>query len=248
AERRHRDEALEDYSSKLEDANRELESFSYSVSHDLRAPLRTIDGYIRMIMKRQKDKFDEKTRRQFDQVREGAKSMERLIDDLLAFSRLGQQGINLKPFDMSQLIEETWDELKINNPDRNMSLDIKPMPSGWGDRALIKQVLVNILSNAIKFTRTRDMAIIEAGGWEEEKENVYYVKDNGIGFDMQYQEKLFGVFQRLHSTSEYEGTGIGLALVARVIHKHGGRVWAEGKVGEGATFYFTLPCKKQSET
>lgn len=243
AERQARDEALEEYSAKLEAANRELESFSYSVSHDLRAPLRAIDGYLRMIMKSQRDKFDDKTRRQFDQVRESTKSMERLIDDLLAFSRLGQQALDIRPFEMYTLVEEAWHELKISNPDRNMSLEIKSVPYGWGDRALIKQVLVNILSNAVKFTRTRDVAKIEVGGRKEESGIVYYVKDNGIGFDMQYQDKLFGVFQRLHSASEYEGTGIGLALAARIIHKHGGRVWAKGKIDEGAIFYFTLPNK-----
>jgi light-regulated signal transduction histidine kinase (bacteriophytochrome) len=134
-----------------------------------------------------------------------------------------------------------WEELKANNPDRSIDLKIGHVPLGRGDRSLIKQVLVNILSNAMKFTKAREVPLIEVGGYEEGKEVVYYVRDNGVGFDMQYHDKLFGVFQRLHSSADYEGTGVGLAIVHRIINKHGGRVWAEGLVDKGATFYFSLP-------
>jgi len=237
-------EELKRRADQLEEANKELESFSYSVSHDLRAPLRAIEGYLRMIVKRQGEKFDEETRRQFDQVRDSAETMRQLIDDLLALSKLDSQALNRKVVGVDQLIEETWGELQNLYPDRNMTLKMNHLPHGRGDNALLKQVIVNLLSNAIKFTKTRYAALIEVGGHEDEKELVYHVKDNGVGFDMRYQDKLFGIFQRLHSADEYEGTGIGLSLVQRIIRRHGGRVWAEGKVDEGATFYFTLPKKE----
>jgi PAS domain S-box-containing protein len=239
--RKEAEEAFKERTCQLEEANKELESFSYSVSHDLRAPLRAIDGYSRMILRKRGDQFDDETKRQFDQIRDSVKAMGRLIDDLLAFSRLGRQDLNKKSVNIHQLIEETWLELQSVNPDRRMSLKMNDTPPGWGDRALLKQVFVNILSNAVKFTRTRDVALIEAGGDKKETEIIYYMKDNGVGFEMQYHDKLFGVFQRLHSADEYEGTGIGLALVQRIIHRHGGRIWAEGKMDEGATFYFALP-------
>ena len=240
-ERKQAEEILKDYAANLEAANRELESFSYSVSHDLRAPLRAIDGYSKMILKKQGDKFDEETKRQFKQVRDSAKAMGRLIDDLLALSRLSKQELDVTAVDIRRLAEKAWEELQNINPDRTMNLKMKPMPQGRADKALVKQVLVNILSNAIKFTKARDVAMVEMGGYEEGIENVYFVKDNGVGFDMQFHDKLFGVFQRLHDASEYEGTGVGMALAQRIIHRHKGRIWAESKVDEGATFYFTLP-------
>lgn len=240
-ERKQIERDLVDKTVQLENSNKELESFSYSVSHDLRAPLRAIDGYSKMILKKQENKFDEETKHQFNEVRKSAKAMSQLIDDLLAFSRLGQQAMNAKSFNMRNLIEETWQELRSANPDRNMLLNIKTIPFAWGDKALMKQVLVNLFSNAVKFTKNRDVAVIEIGGCKEGNEIIYYIKDNGVGFDMQHRDKLFGVFQRLHNATEYEGTGIGLALVQRVIYRHGGRVWAEGKLNEGATFYFSLP-------
>jgi PAS domain S-box-containing protein len=225
----------------LEEANRDMESFSYTVSHDLRAPLRAIDGYSRIILKRQADAFDEETRRQFNLIRANAQMMEKLIEDILAFSRLGRQAMVISEMDMTVLFQGVWDELQTANPGRQMVLKMDTLPQASGDQALIKQVLINLLSNAIKFTRVRDVAIIEVGCRASEDGNVYYVRDNGVGFDMQYLDKLFGVFQRLHSADEFEGTGVGLAIVQRIIHRHGGRVWAESKVNEGATFYCYLP-------
>ena len=149
--------------------------------------------------------------------------------------------MSTKKLDMTDLVTDVWNELQVANPDRQIHFKAVNVPAGMVDRSLIKQVFVNILSNAIKFTRDRDSALIEVGGYEKENEIVYYVRDNGVGFDMKYHDKLFGVFQRLHSDDDYEGTGIGLALVQRIIHRHGGRVWAEGEVDKGATFYFSLP-------
>jgi light-regulated signal transduction histidine kinase (bacteriophytochrome) len=232
---------IESLNNKLEAANKELESFSYSVSHDLRAPLRAIDGYSRMILKRQGEHFDEETRRQFRSIRDNVETMGRLIDDLLTFSRLGKQGMSMTSLDMEAMIGDVWQNLLMADPGRNMTLHIEGMRSGIGDRSLIREVFSNLLSNAVKFTRTRDITRIEAGSRVEDGETVYYVRDNGVGFDMKYYDKLFGVFQRLHNPDEYEGTGIGLALVQRIIHRHGGRVWAESKIDEGASFYFTLP-------
>jgi two-component system, sensor histidine kinase len=240
-ERRDAEEELKRRADQLEEANKELESFSYSVSHDLRGPLRAIDGYSRMILKKQGDQFDDDTRSKFNVIRENARMMGQLIEDLLAFSRLGRGPLSTKKLDMTDLISDVWNELQVTNPDRRIHFKTVNVPAGTVDRSLIKQVFVNILSNAIKFTRDRNTALIEVGGYKKENEIVYYVRDNGVGFDMKYHDKLFGVFQRLHSADDYEGTGIGLALVQRIIHRHGGRVWAEGKVGKGATFYFTLP-------
>jgi PAS domain S-box-containing protein len=246
-EQKHAEEALTDRTRQLDDANEELESFTYSVSHDLRAPLRAIDGFARMILKQQGDKFDEKTRNQFDVIMKNTKMMGQLIQDLLALSRLGREAISMSKLNIGDLARDVWEELNANNPDRPIDLKIDHVPPATGDRSFIKQVLVNLLANAIKFTRIREVPLIEVGGYEGEAESVYYVRDNGVGFDMQYLGKLFGVFQRLHSANEYEGTGIGLALVQRIIHRHGGRVWAEGEVDKGATFYFSLPCA-QKET
>jgi PAS domain S-box-containing protein len=225
----------------LEEANKELESFSYSVSHDLRAPLRAIDGYARMILKKQGDKFDEDTLRKFNDIRLNARTMGQLIDDLLALSRLGKKHMAMSKIEMDQLVRDVWKELQTINPERNMTLTIHSMPPGYGDRMLIKQVYSNLLDNAIKFTKNCDAAHIEVGGCTENNEDIYYVKDNGVGFDMAYYDKLFGIFQRLHSPDDFEGTGVGLATIQRIIHRHSGRVWAEGKVNEGATFYFSLP-------
>ena len=240
-ERRRAEEELEKKAALLEDANRELESFSYSVSHDLRAPLRAVEGYSRMILKREGERFDNETRRQFDAIRDGAKSMNNLIEDLLALSRLGRQSLRMRDFDLRVLVEETWRELQDMSPVGHATLTIGDLPGGRGDRGLLKQVFVNLLGNAAKFTRMRKGAVIEVGAYEQDGESVCYVKDNGVGFDMRHHDRMFGVFQRLHGTDEYEGTGIGLAIVQRIIHRHGGRVWAEGQPGEGAVFHFTVP-------
>jgi len=234
-------QALEKSATKLEDMNKELESFSYSVSHDLRAPLRAIDGYARLILKKQGDKFDQDTLDKFNIIRSSTHLMGQLIDDLLTFSRLGRKEVSIAILDMDILMKDAWKEVRASDTERKIKYTIEDMPTCYGDRALIKQVLINLLSNAAKFTKYKDAAEIIVGGYAEGNETVYYIKDNGVGFDMAYYDKLFGVFQRLHSTDQFEGTGVGLATVQRIIRRHGGRVWAKGKVGEGATFYFSLP-------
>ena len=231
----------------LNQANKELESFSYSISHDLQAPLRAIDGYSRMIMKRAADKFDDDTKHKFDQIRAGVHLMGKLIEDILAFSRCSRKEMTLSSFDMKELIAEVWDELGAAISVKEIDLIISELPACLGDRNLIKQVLVNLLANAIKFTRKKDARRIEACGYEENGKNVYFVKDNGIGFDMAYKNKLFGVFQRLHSADEFEGTGVGLAIVSRIVQKHGGHVWADAEVDKGACFYFALPQDRRSQ-
>ena len=219
----------------------ELEAFSYSVSHDLRAPLRAIDGFSRILLEDYTDKLDDEGKRFLNIIRNNTQKMGQLIDDLLAFSRVGRQEINLLNISMTELAKGVFEELKGTVTGQAIQSNINSIPNADGDRSMIRQVFFNLLSNAIKFTGPKGTSIIEIKGWTEENENIYYVKDNGVGFDMQYINKLFGVFQRLHSASEFEGTGVGLAIVQRIINRHGGRVWAEGKLGEGATFYFTLP-------
>jgi two-component system sensor histidine kinase/response regulator len=234
-------EVVRKQAAQLEAANKDLESFSYSVSHDLRAPLRAIDGYSRILRERCGDKLDEESNRVLGKIIENTKRMETLIKDLLAFSQLGRRPISTAEIDMDALAREVIDELRSAPGQRVPQCVLKPLPVGWGDRSLIRQVWFNLLSNAIKFTGTKEVPSIELGGTSEETRNVYYVKDNGAGFDMRYYDKLFGVFQRLHSAREFPGTGVGLAIVQRVVTHHGGRAWAEGKPGEGATFYFALP-------
>ncbi len=236
---------VESLNSKLEAANRELESFSYSVSHDLRAPLRAIDGYIRMILKKQEQHFDKETQRHFHSIRDNVQTMGRLIEDLLAFSRFGRREMSEANLDMEGIIKDVWQNLVTANPERTMSLHVEEVRPAIGDRTLIREVFSNLLGNAVKFSRHRDVTRIEAGSRVNESETIYYVRDNGVGFDMKYHDKLFSVFQRLHSPDEYEGTGVGLAIVQRIIHRHGGRVWAESEVGAGATFHFTLPTRNE---
>ena len=240
-ERKQAEMVLNEQTAQLEAVNKELETFSYSVAHDLRAPLRAIDGYARMILKKQGDKFDADTLDKFNVIRSSTHMMGQLIDDLLTFSRLGRKHISPPHLDMDVLMKETWKELQASDQERNIKFTVNSMPPGYGDRVLIKQVLINLISNAINFTKYKDAAEIVGGGHIDRNERLYYVKDNGVGFDMAYYDKLFGVFQRLHSTDQFEGTGVGLATVQRIIHRHEGRVWAEGKVSEGAVFYFSLP-------
>ncbi len=234
---KERTEALQ----QLEVANKELEAFSYSVSHDLRAPLRAIDGFSTALVEDHSDKLDGEGKRILDIIRNNALKMGQLIDDLLTFSRLGRQRIEYSYINMTELAREVLEELQPIERERPGQVDVGALPPTRGDSVMIHQVFVNLLSNAIKFTRPRDTAEIEVGARIEGNGNVYYVRDNGVGFDMAYVDKLFGVFQRLHSSEEFEGTGVGLSLVHRIIHRHSGRVWAEGQVNEGATFYFTLP-------
>jgi len=236
-ERKRRDEEIR----KL---NQELEAFSYSVSHDLRAPLRAIDGYCRMLLEDHAKGLDGEGRRLLDVVVSSTRRMGQLIDDLLEFSRLGRTALRISRLDVSELVQEALRELAEDLAKRRIEMKVSSLPSAFGDRTLLKQVILNLLGNAIKYTRPRELATIEVGGASDETQNTYWVKDNGVGFEMEYAQQLFGVFQRLHSSEEFEGTGVGLALVQRIIHRHGGRLWAEGAVDRGATFYFTLPIKK----
>jgi two-component system sensor kinase len=236
---------LSQKSDHLEAANKELESFTYSVSHDLRAPLRAIEGFSRMIVRNSRDKLDEDVLRKLQLIRDNVRKMGQLIDDLLAFSRLGRTAMSWSRLDMGELTSDVWDELCGINAGRCLELKRASLPAVFGDRALIRQVLANLLANAVKFTRGREAAVIEIGGSRNGNEIRYCVKDNGTGFDMRFSDKLFTVFQRLHSDEEFEGTGVGLAIVQRAIHRHGGRVWAEGEVDKGASFYFTLPTRQE---
>ncbi len=234
-------ENLKKESEKLEDANKELEAFAYSVSHDLRVPLRAIDGFSRIVIEDYEDKLDDEGKRLLNVVRENTQKMGQLIDDILLLSRAGRQEMRISPIDMESLVKNIFEELKPSMEDRDVQLEIKSLPQAYGDRTLITQVLTNLISNSIKFTRIRENAVIEVGAKKEKDENIYYVKDNGAGFDMKYVNKLFGLFQRLHGVDEFEGTGVGLSIVQRIIRRHGGRVWGEGKIDNGATIYFTLP-------
>ena len=224
----------------LQLTNKELESFSYSVSHDLRAPLRSINGYAQMIQDDHANQFGDEAKRMLNVIRNNAKKMGILIDDLLAFSRMGRKEIVRLLIDFNKLVDPVIADLTHTAPAKT-HVTVHPLHNTQGDPALLSQVYINLISNAIKYSAKKETPHIEIGSEEKEDEFVYYVKDNGAGFDMQYAHKLFGVFQRLHSNDEFEGTGVGLAIVQRIVVKHGGKVWAEGKVNEGATFYFSLP-------
>jgi signal transduction histidine kinase len=237
----HLEELVRERTGKLETANMDLEGFAYSVSHDLRVPLRAIDGFSQQLLKNYADKLNDEGKRYLNVVRDNTKKMSQLIDDILAFSRMGRLGISISEVNMEELAHAVFEELKPDLAGRELGIEIKPLPPCHGDPSMLRQVLINLLDNAVKFTRPKQAAQIEMGGRTEGAENIYYVKDNGAGFNMQYADKLFGVFQRLHGLAEFEGTGIGLAIVKRILTRHGGRVWAEGKVDEGATFYFALP-------
>jgi PAS domain S-box-containing protein len=229
----------------LEAANKELEAFSYSVSHDLRAPLRGVDGYVRMLQEDCGGQLDAEGNRLLDVVSSEAKRMGRLIDDLLAFSRLGREQMDKRAIDMTALARGVFEIQTRLAPDSAPRFELQPLPPGQGDLGMMRQVFVNLIGNAVKFTRHQPAPLIEVGAGSRDGELTYFVRDNGVGFDEKYGHKLFGVFQRLHSEQEFEGTGVGLALVQRVIHRHGGEVWAEGKPNQGATFYFTLPTQKE---
>jgi signal transduction histidine kinase len=241
---KHQAEELElrvgERTAELQAANKELDAFSYSVSHDLRAPLRAVDGYARMLEEDYGATLDAEGNRLLGVVRASSQQMGRLIDDLLAFSRLGREPLRTRPVQLDNLVQQIVDETRPTHNGRTIDFVVGNLGIAEADPALLKQALANLLSNAIKFTRDKDPAVVEVGCRNAGNPPVYYVKDNGAGFDMKYYDKLFGVFQRLHSTAEYPGTGVGLAIVQRVVNRHGGRVWAESKPGEGATFYFTL--------
>ncbi len=222
-------------------ANKELESFSYSVSHDLRTPLRAIDGFSQILIDEYRGKLDDEGQRLLNVVRDNAVRMGLLIDDILRYSRTGRQELQAVPVDLGKLAQEVFEDLRQTAGDRRIRLDVNPMPPALGDRGMLRQVLVNLLANAVKFTRPRSEAVIELGGQADADHNTYYVRDNGVGFDMRYVDKIFGVFERLHANDAFDGTGIGLAIVKRIILRHGGTVWAEGKVDAGATIGFSLP-------
>ncbi len=246
--RKEAETKLKQYSENLEaqvkERTAELEAFTYSISHDLRTPLRAMNGFSQIIIEDFADKLGEEGRRQLNVITQSAVKMSELIDGLLALSRLGGSQLSISNINMKTLVSETIENLKSSmDKSRTAHFEIGELPDASGDASMIRQVFVNILDNAVKFTRNVMKARIEAGGYEENEENVYYVKDNGAGFDAKYTDTLFIIFHRLHSTEEFEGTGIGLAIIKRIITRHGGRVWAEGKIGEGATFYFTLPKK-----
>ncbi len=224
----------------LRETNAELEAFSYSVSHDLRAPLRAIHGFARILLEDHGTQLDPEAKRVLGVIDENTKRMGNLIDDLLSFSRLGRKELESARVDMTELVRSVMDEIRRNAGDRPLDITIGPLPPARGDRDMLRQAITNLLDNAAKFTRKRAPGRIEVGHRADGAETVYYVKDNGAGFDPRYASKLFGVFQRLHRAEEFEGTGVGLAIVQRIVTRHGGRVWAEGQLEQGATFFFTL--------
>jgi PAS domain S-box-containing protein len=239
-ERKRADEEVRKINAQLEAANKELEAFSYSVSHDLRAPLRAVDGFSRILLEEHHHELSDGGRRFLGLVCENSQKMGLLIDDLLSFSRLSRQPVKKRNVAMADLARQIFEELKPEQNGRRVELSVADLPQCQGDPTLLEQVFVNLLSNAVKYSRNREVGRIEVGCERMDGENVYFVKDNGAGFDMRYADKLFGVFQRLHRAEEYEGTGVGLAIVQRIVNRHGGRVWAQAEINKGATFYFTL--------
>jgi PAS domain S-box-containing protein len=239
-ERTRLEQEIQQHSIALEAANKELEAFSYSVSHDLRAPLRAIDGFSRVLLEEHAPTLPPEAQHYLNAVRRNSQRMGLLIDDLLAFSHLSRQPLNRQLVRPADLVRQCVDELRSEQQGRRVEIAIGDLPACQADPALLKQVWMNLMSNALKYTRKQEVAVIEVGSREQAGVCVYFVKDNGVGFDMQYADKLFGVFQRLHRPEDYEGTGVGLAIVQRVIHRHGGRVWAEAAVNKGVTFYFTF--------
>jgi signal transduction histidine kinase len=231
---------VEVVNAELEATNGELNAFSYSVSHDLRAPLRAIDGFSRIVIEDDDGALTDSQRRYLGLVRDNTQVMGTLIDDLLSFSRLANQPLSRSTVDTAELVKEVEGELAAGQNGRTIEFANADLPAVEADPALLRQVFANLLGNAVKYTRQRERPQITVGGERRDGELVFMVRDNGVGFDMRYAEKLFQVFQRLHRAEEYEGTGVGLAIVQRIVTRHGGRVWAEGKLGEGATFYFTL--------
>jgi PAS domain S-box-containing protein len=239
------DQRVLDRTAQLAAANKELEAFAYSVSHDLRAPLRHIDGYLELLKNKTRKVLDDQSRHHMEAIAGAAQKMGVLIDDLLTFSRKGRQAMSMQQVALGPLVRDVLKELEPDAVGRTIVWRIGELPMVRGDKAMLRMVLINLTANALKFTRSRRQAEIEIGSLPVRKaESVIYVRDNGAGFDMAYADKLFGVFQRLHRDDEFEGIGIGLANVHRIITRHGGRAWAEGEVGRGATFYFSLPTKR----
>jgi PAS domain S-box-containing protein len=227
--------------SELETANKELEAFSYSVSHDLRAPLRHIEGFVEILVATKADELDKESKEHLQTISTASKQMGRLIDDLLAFSRTARAELNKTKFSLTDLVQSCIRDLQQECEERKVEWKVGELPDVLADPALLRQVIANLLANALKYSRTRKVSVIEVSSSSKRKEHTILVKDNGVGFDPKYSHKLFGVFQRLHRSSEFEGTGIGLANVRRIITRHGGRTWAESELDKGATFYFSLP-------
>ena len=232
---------VEQRTRELRAAANELEAFSYSVSHDLRAPLRAIEGFSQILLEDHKPSLNAEGQRLLQVVRKNTLHMSQLIDDLLSFSRIARKEFIKRRVPMADLAHVVSEELQETTPGKKCACTIHPMPDAFGDTSLLRQVWTNLISNAIKFTQPMASPEIDISAEESAQDITYKIRDNGVGFDMQYANKLFGVFQRLHSTQEFEGTGVGLAIVQRIILRHGGRVWAEGKINAGATFYFSLP-------
>lgn len=225
----------------LETANKDLEGFSYSVSHDLRAPIRAISGFCGLLVRDHSGQLDEEAKRKLGIIRSESDRMGRLIDDLLAFSRLGRKSLRVVDLDMTQMARSAFERLSGTMDDMKTEFRLTSLPNARGDRNLFEQVWINLISNALKFSSKKASPIIEVGGIIEENEYLYFVRDNGAGFEPRYKDRLFGVFQRLHHESDFPGTGVGLALVHKIVTRHGGRIWANGKLDHGATFHFTIP-------
>jgi signal transduction histidine kinase len=230
-----------DRTAELENANKELEAFSFSVSHDLRAPLRHVEGFIEILQNSKGPALDAEARQYLQTISDSARQMGRLIDDLLAFSRTGRAELRKTRIQMNELVQSLVRDFRQETENRKVKWNIGDLPEVQADPALLRQVVFNLLSNALKYTRTRPEAHIEIGSISSDSEETFYIKDNGVGFDMRYGHKLFGVFQRLHRAAEFEGTGVGLANVRRIIVRHAGRTWAESELGKSATFFFSLP-------
>lgn len=240
--KRHRENLIE-RSSELVELNKEIRAFSNSVSHDLRAPIRHIDGFITLLQNSAEKKLNKKEKHYLEMVKESAQKMDNLIKLLLEFSRMGRQKLRRVEISANEIVQDIISEIQLDIRDRKINWDIKNLPVIFADKAMIGQAFYNLISNAVKYTSKNEMAEIEIGFRELSYEFEFYIKDNGVGFDNIYSEKLFNIFQRLHSEKDFEGTGIGLANVKRIIHRHGGKIRAKGKIDKGAIFYFTLPKK-----
>jgi len=232
----------------LETANKELEAFSYSVSHDLRAPLRHISGFSQLLMEEFGSTLDPNAQQYLERIQAGAQKMGVLVDELLSLARVGRHALRLQPTQLNAMVAEVIAILQPDCEGRRVEWMIADLPTVACDPVLVKQIFQNLLANALKFTRPRTRAVIEVSHKEEDGRPVFMVRDNGVGFSMKYIDKLFGVFQRLHRSEDFEGTGIGLVTVQRIVRKHGGQVWAEGELDKGAAFYFTLGVGKQTES